>query len=114
MAEIRTQPISDRDAFERFLEEERSGPRILGVEYRGEIHSPEHIFYKWLRCELVHRASLPMDIRFIDRDKPDSRSIRAGGAPEYVLELGHGWFSYLRDIVMCARENADEFGTTAR
>ena len=44
--------VTDREAFERFLEAAHSVR--LSVEYRGECHPIEHVFYKWFRCELVH------------------------------------------------------------
>jgi hypothetical protein len=55
----------------------------------------EHIFYKWLRCQLVHEGALPVDIQFMADDDPQWMSLRAGGAPEYVLKIGLGWFHHV-------------------
>ena len=55
--------ITHGDAFERFLE--AAHLVRLSVDYRGECHPIEHIFYKWFRCELVHEGGLPIDIEFM-------------------------------------------------
>jgi hypothetical protein len=88
-------PIGDREAFERFIES-RFGPRI-SVEFRGKLHSLERVFYKWMRCELVHDGGLPADLQFKDDAEPDELSLRAGGAPEYTLVVSPGWFEQLID-----------------
>jgi hypothetical protein len=98
----------DREAFEEFLT--RASSVRLCVEYRGEVHTIEHILYKWLRCELVHEGGLPTDIEFIPNLNPGVRSLRAGGAPEYVLKLSDGWFDFLIHSVVTAEINADQFG----
>ncbi|HUP62641.1 MAG TPA: hypothetical protein VNA69_19725 [Thermoanaerobaculia bacterium] len=84
---------SDREAFERFVAE--SFRISLSVEFRGQLHSIEHVLYKWLRCELVHEGAVPFDITFMEEAEPGSMSVRAGGPPENVLKLGHGWFDHL-------------------
>ena len=98
--------IGDRDAFERFLQSAHSVR--LSVEYRGECQSIEHIFYKWFRCQLVHEGGLPIDIEFM-MDEPASLSVRAGGAPEFILKVSEGWFHHLVVAVVEAPENADFF-----
>jgi hypothetical protein len=102
--EIPNRKIGDRDCFEQFLEKRWRG--ILKVEYRGECHPIPHIFYKWFRCELLHEGGLPVDIEFI---KSQSMSVRAGGAPEFVLKISHGWFHWLLQSVIQAPRNAEEF-----
>lgn len=87
------QPTGDRNAFERFVQS-RFSPRI-SVEFRGELHSLEGIFYKWMRCELVHEGGLPVDVRFQENAEPGELSLRAGGAPEYVLLVSPAWFNQL-------------------
>jgi hypothetical protein len=99
----------DRQAFEDFLHQgwfER-----ISVEYRGEIHPMYHIFYKWVRCELVHEGSLPMDVDFMPDPGPGILSVRAGGAPEFVLKVSHGWFRELFSVVINAEVNIDLVGT---
>lgn len=98
---------SDKQAFEDFL---RQGVfQRLSVEYRGEVHPVYHIFYKWFRCELVHEGGLPIDIEFIPDNEPGSVSIRAGGAPDYVLKVSYGWFHELIHAVVNAPVNKDIF-----
>jgi hypothetical protein len=99
--------VTDRDAFERFLEMAHSVR--LAVEYRGECHAIEHIFYKWFRCELVHEGGLPIDIEFISSDEPGLLSVRAGGAPDFVLKVSEGWFNHLIGAVIAAPENEGLF-----
>ncbi len=99
--------IGDRDAFEQFLKSAHSVR--LSVEYRGELHTIEHIFYKWLRCELIHEGGLPTDLEFMPDTKPGTLSVRAGGAPEFVLKLSEGWFHFLVNSVVSAPINSDQF-----
>jgi hypothetical protein len=99
--------ISDREAFEQFLAGARS-IRIT-VEYRGEFHPVERVLYKWLRCELVHEGGIPVDIQFMPDKQPGTMTIRAGGAPEFVLKISHGWFHHLVNAVIKSPVNADEF-----
>jgi len=99
--------IGDREAFERFLESTHS--IRLAVEYRGDVHPIEHIFYKWFRCELVHEGALPIDIEFMTDVDPYQLSVRAGGAPDFVLRISPGWFHHLVDAVIKAPENGALF-----
>lgn len=97
----------DRESFVKFLEE--STTIRLSAEFRGKIYSIEHILYKWLRCELLHEGQIPVDVQFMSDGEPNSRTIRAGGAPDYVLKISLGWFYYLLNVVINAPENKDEF-----
>lgn len=90
--------LGDRERFEQLFRDYHSAH--IGVEYRGECQPIEHIFYKWLRCQLVHEGAVPIDIEFINTDLT---TIRAGGAPEYVLKLGNGWFRRIIQIAEQAR-----------
>jgi hypothetical protein len=87
--------VTDREAFESYL----AGcfPWNLSVEYRGRLEPIEHVFYKWLRCHLVHRAVLPMDLTFSDQE---GLTVRAGGAPEFRLVLSTGWFDALAECAL--------------
>jgi hypothetical protein len=102
--------VKDGDAFKRFLESAHSVR--LSVEFRGEVHTIEHIFYKWLRCELVHEGGLPVDIQFMADADPDELSVRAGGKPEFVLKLSSGWFYHLLGAVTDAPENRVTFNSS--
>jgi hypothetical protein len=95
--------VKDKDAFEQYLSSAHSVR--LSVEYRGEAHPIEHIFYKWLRCELLHEGALPVDIEFMPDEHPGALTVRAGGAPEFTLKLSHGWFHHLIGTVVKAPEN---------
>jgi len=96
--------LNDREAFEKFLADEKPG--VLAFEYRGEVHTLEHIIYKWLRCQLVHEGELPIDLELTDNE---GLSVRAGGAPEFILRLSRGWFRFLVQCVVNAQENRQPF-----
>ncbi len=97
----------DRKRFEQFLTDAHTVR--LSIEYRGECQPIEHILYKWFRCQLVHEGGLPPDIQFVTDDHPGSMSVRAGGAPEYVLKVSHGWFHHAIHSVINAPENDGMF-----
>ena len=99
--------IGDRDAFVQFLESAHTAR--ISVEYRGKCLPVEQIFYKWFRCQLVHEGSLPVDIEFMDDSMPGTVSVRAGGAPDFVLKVSHGWFHDMIGAVVSAPENTLEF-----
>ena len=82
---------TDRDAFVTFLKSRHAW--TISVEFRGDQWDLDALFYKWLRCELVHEAGLPVDIR-IDNSLT-GLGVRAGGAPEFLLLIAPGWFDYL-------------------
>jgi hypothetical protein len=69
----------------------------ISVEFRGEQCPIEHLLYKWVRCELMHNAAVPLDIEIDDQLGP-GLTVRAGGAPEYLLKLSPGWFDFLVDL----------------
>jgi hypothetical protein len=85
--------LGDGECFRRFIES-RFRPR-LSVEYRDKQVTIENVFYKWFRCEIVHKGGLPVDLDFIEDAEPNELSVRAGGAPEYVLLVSPGWFYQL-------------------
>jgi hypothetical protein len=97
----------DRDAFEALFRD--CFPGKIEVEFRGKLHRIETILYKWLRCELVHEGGLPVDVILLDEGPPGSIHIRAGGAPEFTLKLGAGFYRILLDIVVRHPVNAADF-----
>lgn len=99
--------VSDKASFEKFLGE--SSRVKTHIEFRGECRPIENIFYKWLRCELVHEGGIPTDIEFIPSEDQNALMIRAGGAPEYKLKLSESWFQHLVGIVVEAPENQGVF-----
>jgi hypothetical protein len=85
--------LRDRERFEKFV---RASSNVrLSVEFRGYIHPLETVFYKFLRCELVHEGGLPQDIKFANEEQGNTMSVRAGGAPDYLLIVGTGWYFHL-------------------
>jgi hypothetical protein len=44
----------DGKSFESFLVQ--GWFEKMHVEFRGKMHSINHIFYKWFRCELIHEG----------------------------------------------------------
>jgi hypothetical protein len=93
----------DKEAFEGFLSQ--GWFQRISVEYRGEVHPVYHIFYKWIRCELIHEGTIPVDVRFVEDPEQGVLGIRAGGAPEYVLEVSKGWYFELMATVLEADVN---------
>ena len=89
----------------RFLTE-ASGIR-LSVEYSGECKPVEDLLYKWFRCEVAHAGGLPSNIEFMPDTEPGTRSVRAGGAPDYVLKVSYGWFDFLVQAVVNDEVNRD-------
>ena len=54
----RTHPgLGDRAAFVGSLKSRHSW--TISVEFRGEQWDLDELFYKWFRCELVHKARAP-------------------------------------------------------
>lgn len=87
----------DGDAFRRFLAARHRWS--ISVEHRGRQVSVDQLMWKWLRCELAHRATLPIDIQFGEANEdPDQLWIQAGGAPGYRVRLSTGWYQWLRRI----------------
>jgi len=90
--------INDNQSFESLFTDAKCP--IHKVEFRGELHPLGRIFYKWLRCELVHEGEIPNDINLIMDEMPGRMSLRAGGPPHYTLILSTGWFGFFVDTVM--------------
>jgi hypothetical protein len=87
---------SDRQEFETYF---KSGISVrLSVEFRGEQWPIESVFYKWMRCELVHAGGLPVDLELMT---DEGLSVRAGGKPHYLLKVSRGWFDYL--MALCRK-----------
>lgn len=80
----------------------------IHVEYRQQLINLDTLFYKWLRCELVHAAELPNDLRVDDRlGAPGELVVRAGGEPDNVLLLSEGWYHHLVRTVERSLETHD-------
>jgi|ERR1051326_1828011 hypothetical protein len=84
---------SDRLAFEQFVS---SASRVkISAEFRGKLEPIEHIIYVWLRCNLVHEATIPFDIQLVEDPEPGVLWIQAGGGPGNTLKLSFSWFYHL-------------------
>ncbi|WP_022883212.1 hypothetical protein [Gryllotalpicola ginsengisoli] len=106
------QITGDRASFEAFMKTTHDW--TISVEHRGQQVDLDHLFYKWLRCELVHTATLPVDLRINDEfSDPDSCTVRAGGAPEHTVLLSPGWYYFLTRAVREAPTNTDITWNTA-
>src|SRR4051812_7671250 len=57
---------SDRVAFQRLFQEQLDSG--WSITFRDEPTPMSLLFYKWLRCELVHRGGLPVGLSFNDDD----------------------------------------------
>ncbi len=96
----------DRAAFEAFMKTTHGW--TIAVEHRGVPVDMDSLFYKWLRCELVHVGSLPPDLRIDDQfTDPDVCGVRAGGAPNYTVLLSPGWYQFFADVVRNAPANSE-------
>jgi hypothetical protein len=96
-AEARRQypKAGDGEGFRRLIRDSLSVE--LSVEFRGEPQPIEQLLYKWVRCELMHTAVVPLDIE-IDDDLGDGLRVRAGAAPEHLLKLSPGWLGSLASL----------------
>ena len=83
----------DRERFERFLRSRLT--QTISLEFRGEMQTWQHLFYKWMRCTLVHEGGLPIDIAFMEGVGENDLMLRAGGGPDFKLLVSPGWLSKL-------------------
>lgn len=99
--------LKDREGFERLLLDARKWR--LSLEFRGAQVPVERLLWKWLRCELVHEAGLPVDIQLTPIAAVGELSARAGGAPDYELQLSEAWLHHVLDVVIYDPVNQDLF-----
>lgn len=93
--------MHDSDAFEGYLRDHF--PWHISVEYQGNLWPLERVFYKLLRCQLVHEAGFVADVQFLDDVGPEELIVRAGGNPDHILRFSPGWFHKLASIASDAR-----------
>jgi len=106
-ARVRYRRLGDGAAFKKFLADSflnriSVADRIL--KYQGKRQPIEHILWTWLRCEMVHKGSLPPDIEFM-RKSVRGLSARRGDASKSMLQIPQGWFHLLIDALIFAPEN---------
>lgn len=96
LARRRYPNAGDREGFQKLLKTFHDW--TIEVEFRGSPVDTDHLLYKWMRCQLVHEAALPPDLR-IDHGftVPDSLSVRAGGGSDRTVLLTPAWINFLID-----------------
>jgi hypothetical protein len=67
------------------------------------------IFLCLVFIPISSRSGIPIDIEFVGDVNSDLLSIRAGGAPNYVLQLSHGWLFEILHLIKTSPMNTDEF-----
>ena len=102
LSKLRYSNLRDGEAFRKVLHDFNT-VRIR-VEFRGELQTIEQVFYKWIRCYLVHESVIPDDIQFQEDKGIVNMSVRAGGEPEYILKIGTGWFFHFAESVLQSEE----------
>lgn len=107
IAKQRYPNLGDRRGFEALLGGTHEWS--IAIEFRGRLVDLDRFFYTWMRCELVHDAALPVDLR-IDRDfaDPATLTVRAGGEPERVVLLTPAWFEFFVGIIRDHLDSADD------
>ena len=93
--------LSDHRAFVADLKSRHTW--TIAVEFRGKSWDLDELFYTWLRCELVHAARMPVDLR-ID-DSLSGLEVRAGGPPEYVVPISPDWFDFFVQAALAGSES---------
>ncbi len=98
---------SDKDAFEKFMGDERAKVGQCQVFVQSAGHPVEHFFYKWLRCELIHEATLPEEIVFRPSAAPNSAGIHwdCSGLPGKII-VDHPMVLLIGSVVASAAENS--------
>ena len=99
--------LMDGEGFERLLLDARRWR--LSLEFRGAQVPIERLLWKWLRCELVHEAGLPVDFELTPIVAVGELSARAGGAPSYEPHLSEAWLHHVLDVVIYDPVNRDLF-----
>jgi hypothetical protein len=102
---LRPSPIPDSKAFQDLFKEQFGNEST--VRFRGEMVSLGLLFYKWLRCELVHEGGLPMGIEI---DASDTESLFSLKLVESLpLSIPATWYHSLIINVVGHPINADQF-----
>jgi hypothetical protein len=96
---------SDSRAFEElFREQLQSG---TSVTFRGEPTPMSRLFYKWLRCELVHAGGLPVGLTFDDDDSHGLFTLTL--SDDYPISISSVYYHSLVLSVVAHPKNADVF-----
>jgi hypothetical protein len=105
--------MDDREAFETFfvsgMNDVSPFKSTTGKGFAVPV-GPDHVrvetvFYKFMRCNLVHEGELPPSVHFVEETRPNTVSFAAVSP----LRIGHGWLNWLFLMVARAPENAPDF-----
>jgi hypothetical protein len=99
-----TEPL-DSGAFKALFQEELSSGS--SVRFRGKMTSMDELFYKWLRCELVHEGGLPVGITLDDDDNDGLYTMALSG--DFPIAISSVWYHSLLLVVLGHPINSDEF-----
>ena len=95
----------DSVAFQRLFQEQLNS--AWTITFRGKSTPLSLLFYKWLRCELVHQGTLPVELSFNDDDSGGLFDVALSG--NYSISLSNVWYHSLVLAVLGHPANADIF-----
>jgi len=95
----------DAVAFKKLFQEQL--PSGWSVTFRGELTSMDVLFYKWLRCELVHAGGLPIGLSFDPTD--ESGIFTMALRDDLPIAVSTAWYHSLVLSVIGHPINADIF-----
>ena len=87
--------MGDASAFYEYLKGTEADR--FSFEFRGMPEKLAKILYKWMRCELAHEGTLPIDIKIVPDKEPKRYFIQAGGGPEKTLKISESYFHRLME-----------------
>jgi len=100
---------SDNYVFRKFISEEMpklapgwSEDNPLPISFQGEQLLLPELLYRYIRCELYHKAELPTCIKF-----NDGEGLEVTVLNNKEITFSKGLISYLTKLVVEAPENAD-------
>jgi hypothetical protein len=99
----KAQEPSDAKAFKQLFQEQL--PHGASVRFRGELTSMDELFYKWLRCELLHEGGLPMGLTFDADDGEGLFTLTL--TDDLPLAISSVWYHSLILAVVGHPQNAD-------
>ena len=77
----------------------------LRVEVGGKRYGFAEVFYKYMRCYLVHEAALPGEVLVVPGSKVVLKDVQAGT----VLRVRGGQMTVLKDVSLCVSDGLLNF-----
>lgn len=72
-------------------------PENSRLRFRGRPVTVGELMWSWMRCELAHNASLPIDLQFFEPDDEfDEMLIKLEGPRDKCLRISNSWYWWLR------------------